>query len=169
MLSRKFLPNTRQRVENTRHIRTPKHQVPRRCLVFFPPGARCFHSTHPLGAVQKQKKCPKIVMPAEAGIREKQSLMDACILLVGRLSRLRSSCFKHQVPSNTQTPGTFLLKHQAPRRCLVFSFPSCYLCGLKTGPYPSCRQGCWPLPWKCTQKPQLTCHRYAVLEIGMAR
>ncbi len=28
-------------------------------------------------AVQKQKNCPKIVMPAEAGIQEKQSLMDS--------------------------------------------------------------------------------------------
>ena len=97
-------------------------------------------------AIQKQKKRPKIVMPAEAGIQEKQSLMYACISPVGGHGRLRSSGFKHQ----------------APRRCLVFyrpqpyvaclSFPSCYLRGLKTGPYPSCRQSHWPLPWKCTKK-----------------
>ena len=28
------------------------------------------------GAVQKQKNCPNIVVSAEAGIQEKQSLMD---------------------------------------------------------------------------------------------
>ena len=45
-------------------------------------------------------------------------------------------------------PGVF---HRPEPYGSCFPSLSCYLCGLKTGPYPYCRQSCWPLPWKYTK------------------